>query len=378
MKISTRTVLAAVGTALIACAPLSGQEVMYDLVDIGSLGNGDTVAMGMNDQGQVVGWSQVNDGGLVDIVHAFVWDDGVITDLGTLGGQTAIAFDINNLGHIVGASTTADGEQHAFYAYDGRMWDLNEVPMWTSYSSLSNSLVMPLPVFREALAVNDEGWIVGRGTLFDDTWERAFLLVPAPASGPDHPSYVYFYLGTLPAGGDAIAHGLNGQGEIVGECGGCAFIFDVAAGEMQYLDPEGPLADSSAVDINEAGIAAGWNVPEGASNPTACVWEDGYRIDLSAGVGWMSWANSISDAGVVVGAAESVDEGVHEQRAMMWDGWHLPIDLTDVTDFGPVHKNPWEVLSSASEIDDFGRIIGHGYYKNGVAGAFLLVPHENK
>ncbi len=56
-----------------------------------------SAAYGLNDLGQVVGWSEAFDGN-----HAFLWDDGQMIDLGF-----GTATDINNAGQIVGWSNSA-------------------------------------------------------------------------------------------------------------------------------------------------------------------------------------------------------------------------------------------------------------------------------
>jgi probable HAF family extracellular repeat protein len=59
-----------------------------------------SAAYGLNDAGQVVGWSEAFDGD-----HAFLWDDGQMIDL----GWGSAAADINNAGQIVGGWTIWSG-----------------------------------------------------------------------------------------------------------------------------------------------------------------------------------------------------------------------------------------------------------------------------
>jgi probable HAF family extracellular repeat protein len=82
-----------------------------EVTDLGTLG-GHSVAHGINDTGQVVGFSYTENGE----THAFITGpDGVgMTDLGTLGGGESFAYGINDAGQVVGASRTAHGLIHAF------------------------------------------------------------------------------------------------------------------------------------------------------------------------------------------------------------------------------------------------------------------------
>jgi probable HAF family extracellular repeat protein len=80
------------------------------MVDLGTFGGSWNIANGVNDNGQVVGYSQTAEGS----ARAFLWTaaSGMV-DLGTLGGSNSSAWTVNNRGQIVGSSSLAPGESHA-------------------------------------------------------------------------------------------------------------------------------------------------------------------------------------------------------------------------------------------------------------------------
>jgi probable HAF family extracellular repeat protein len=102
--------------------------------DLGTLGGSGGRADAINDHGDVAGESQTASGDQ----HAFLWraKTAAMIDLGTLGGATSVAYGINDRGQIVGESTTAGGETHAFVWQHGAMRDLGT--LGGSYSSAAD------------------------------------------------------------------------------------------------------------------------------------------------------------------------------------------------------------------------------------------------
>src|SRR5437867_13059882 len=82
-------------------APSASMQVAssVQITDLGTMGGKEASAAGINDNGLIVGASEVpcpcpepNE----PPVHAFVWQNGSFTDLGTLVGQNSHANAINN------------------------------------------------------------------------------------------------------------------------------------------------------------------------------------------------------------------------------------------------------------------------------------------
>jgi probable HAF family extracellular repeat protein len=129
--------------------------------DIGTMGGVYSRAFGINNSGVIVGAaSTTSDLGS----HAFSFSYGLMKDLGTLGGTDSQADAINNIGQIVGWASTASGDQHAFVWSGGQMVDLNAI------ASLG-----PGSALVEATGINDYGQVVANGNN-----SRAYLLTVPP------------------------------------------------------------------------------------------------------------------------------------------------------------------------------------------------------
>jgi probable HAF family extracellular repeat protein len=122
--------------------------------DLGTLGGNKSFGQGLNDQGQVVGYSTLAG----DITgHAFLYSNGSMQDIGSLGGNS-FAYRINNSSQVVGESylvpnPTAEDIRHAFIYSNGVMADLN--------SFLDASTKNSGWYLSTANDINDNGWIVG-------------------------------------------------------------------------------------------------------------------------------------------------------------------------------------------------------------------------
>jgi probable HAF family extracellular repeat protein len=134
------------------------------MTELGALGSAfaSSRAQAINAAGQIVGGSDT----FLGPFRPFLYSDGTMTDLGTLGGSAGEAFGINDSGDVVGYSyTTPDGSPHAFLFTGRSLIDLNKLIKkrrgW---------------VLETAFDINEKRQIVGVGRLNGE--ERGFLLTP--------------------------------------------------------------------------------------------------------------------------------------------------------------------------------------------------------
>jgi probable HAF family extracellular repeat protein len=259
--------------------PLAPNSVVGVSTDLGTLGGRNSYAVGINDAGAVVGYSEF-DLGLSGVSRAFLWRDGAMTDLGTLGGASSGAYDVNNLGQIVGVASIggASPANHAFLWQNGAMIDLGTLPgaahsaafaindlgqvvgdsggrafLWTSTTGMQELPSLPGHPSSQALAISEAGHIAGTaytGT-YDENWNpiaQAFLWHDGVMTGLGMPFWAT----------SSGAAGVNSAGQVVGWAtsnvghqSAVAFQDGVLSGQMEY--------DwlTSAADINEAGQIVG-------------------------------------------------------------------------------------------------------------------------
>jgi probable HAF family extracellular repeat protein len=276
----------------------AGQHAFYwtksgGLKDLGTLPGGDiSGAIGLNDNGQVVGFSNVSSNPLKRFNFiAFEWTStGGMINLGTLsGGNSSCAFEINSSGLIAGDSFVNS--------------TLVNAASWTDHK-IKKIGALPKSIFTTALDLNDNGEIVG---------ESVF------GYGPPFTSHGFEWtqatgikdLGTLPGGNTSIANAINSSGIIVGQSNSGAFVdwhavkWD-ASHEIADLGTLPGGTYSVAFGINDGNEIVGYgNIRDNA--PHAMVWTStGGMKDLNnliaSGSGWVLVnANAINGLGQITG-----------------------------------------------------------------------------
>lgn len=297
----------------------------YVIIPLGTLGGLTSVALAVNDLGQVVGGADTAHGRRI----AFLWDAGVMTNLGALPGiRHSEAWGVNNNAQVVGLSVDFIGGQgRAFLWREGEMIDLGDLGGGEA----------------SAHAINDAGQVVGNSKVsaFRD---HSFLWQGGEMTD----------IGTL-GGSISFAWDVNAAGQIVGssftDLGERAFIWE--NGVMTDLAELVP-GSSQALRINDLGQAVGWW--QHLEPPHAALWDDGVITDLGALGGFRATrAVAINDAGQVVGTPW-----------FLYDPENGMQDLRDL--LLPEHRR-WELLPR--DINDAGQIVGQGF--RGYS-AFLMTP----
>ncbi len=209
---------------------------------LGTLSGQNSLAYALNNQGRVVGYSDV----LADVApyirqHAFLWSETVgMLDLGTLGGYNSYAYGLNNQTQVVGRSDIGSGFYHAFLWQEGSgMQDLN-IPGVNS-------------VARD---INNLGQIVGNYFYDEENpqyYAKAFIW--SPTGG-------FVDLGNL-GGYYSQANAINDQGVVVGHFASNqyqhAFVWTQEGGTQDLNDLVAGSHDTivDVFDINNTGEIVG-------------------------------------------------------------------------------------------------------------------------
>ncbi len=157
------------------------------VTELGTLGGSESYALDINNLGQVVGTAQKT---AASYNAPFIWQNGVMTEiLGVGPGLGGNAWGINDHGQVVGDSNPTVGgvgdTNHAFIWENGVTVDLNDV----SITTVANGQW----VLRHAYEINNQGQIVGLGTL--NGVQTAFLLTPDVAPVPEPETYALMLAG---------------------------------------------------------------------------------------------------------------------------------------------------------------------------------------
>lgn len=316
----------------------------YVLTDLGTLPGGTySIALGLNDKGQVVGGADTAKGE----AHAVFWENGKAADLGTLPGQTiSIARAINSRGEIAGESSAANKEIHAVLWIKGVPRDLGSVGR-----------------YGEVTGINNRGQIIAR---FHDIGE---------ASQPKGRLWENGRWRDLDSP-DGRPHGINNQGRIVGSID--VGIFGNFAGRAFAWQQERALylkampgrspgeMDSQAIALNNKGQVIGTiqeSDKSGHRQERTFLWSHDSLTFLDTLNGD---AQAINDSAQIVGSFYLPTDG-KASRALLWQRGQS----YNLNTLAPAP--PGLVLETSQAINNAGQIVGFAE-RAGKGRGFLLTP----
>lgn len=325
MKREMKKVLAMVGWAMIVLSLVSNAYAFqYTITDLGvyafsGSSNDLFCSYAINNSGQISGNSPSG---------AFLWDNGQKTYLGVEGVS-----DINDSGQIV---------------FSGGIWQ--------------NGVVTSEIHFQNTFEINNSGQFVGAGYPFGP-YPRASLFENGSVIDVNT-AFEANWKGGFQA---SYASGINDVGQVVGFSW-----YETSSQTHGFLWDNGITTDLYNVlplSINNKSQIVG-AAKASNGNSQAFLYENGLKTDMGTlDGGNYSIAVEINDLGQAVGKSKIA---TGQDHAFLWDKIAGMIDLNTLTD----SIDGW-VLSSATDINEKGQIVGYGTF-NGETHGFLLNPSSEQ
>ncbi len=331
---------------LVAFFGLAGEsrgQGPWEAIEIGTMFEGwDTLAHAVNDRGQVAGHAQSPLSEFPLRRRAFLWTPATgFVDLGHLGGEESMALGVNNAGQVVGWSRTQNFAYRAFLwspatgmvdidgtGFNSNAQDINEAGVVTGYREISGSyrafrwtagggMVDLRGPVSFGSAINDAGMIAGSGGPVNTGqalprhpfvwtpdggvqnlgWLNGSSNAQVDVAGISNAGQVVGYNAENPLSTSAYSwtaasglvgintlspSGVNDKGLIVGGGGATR----VGGPLLELGNPEG-LQDSRPRDVNRSGVVVGY-ANRRMSNPDryvthAVVWRP--RLDVAVNFG---------------------------------------------------------------------------------------------
>jgi probable HAF family extracellular repeat protein len=318
---------------LIVGSTVSGNGVArYVVQDLGALpGDSSSAAMGLNELGQVVGWSNGPNG-----TRAFVYTDGAgMAELPPLPGQSAArARDINDAGQVSGASgvETTSSPMHAVRWTEGVPRDLG---------TLGTGL------FSQGLVLNAYGQVVGYS--YTDGGALSGIHAFSFTDGDGMTDLT-------PDSQSGYATAVNDLGRITGFVQSAfegAHAFRWTDGVFEDLGVLPGFAESFGLAINTNGQVAGHCISATGNAERLFRFSNTTGLQDLGGVGEFNRAWGMNGRGDVVGEGRP-SSGI--KRAFLYTDQAGLLDLNTLID----PFSGW-VLLAATDINDAGQIVGWAF-----------------
>lgn len=336
--------ISTLSSATLALAAVPATAYAWTISNLGTLGGTYSVATGINNLGQVVGYSQNpphlhENIDMVSFEHAFISapHGGVLTDLGPGIDDVSRAAGVNDAGQVVG-QTMLGGSLAVALVTGPNGTPLPSGPYNPPYQgSLSGAS------FLSARAISNSGQIAG----YDVLGNSSFLTRP---DGVTLVTFPYAQINAVNDVGQVVYNGLDNHGYIWSETDG-----------PRMLAPDADF--STAVDINDLGQVVGRIGVTGyitAPNGGAVTMLGTLGGDFCEPLG-------INNLGQVVGLSKTSSGDLHA-----FVTGPNGQSMTDLETLDDIVKAGWSGLTVAG-INDHGQIAGTGFI-DGQQRAFFLSP----
>lgn len=344
-------------------------------------GHTTSVAMGVNKNGVVVGYSYLSgaDPNAYAAVRAFRWLEGSTQPIGLLSGKDGnVATAINNLDEAVGYAFNISGS--SFVNMRGFI-DL-PVPHY-GLSSLATDLGHLGGGESSAYAINDFGNVVGESTTVDG-YSHAFLWLTGPY-GPYASGGMWDLLSLSGQFGTSTANAINNSNLITGGTTTAtgpyqAFVWSASSATpyspgLNNLGALNSLADSLGSGLNDAGVVAGFSYTSAADTTfKATIFDHGKLTAYSPLVGGTyGGAHNINSFGQIVGYSDHTASATEGTRAVIISNG-TQYDLNTLIAGGTGWK-----MQDALAISETGKVVGYGSLlkpdSTTPTRAFVLTPN---
>lgn len=362
--------------------PMHASATTYRVINLGA---GQLSALPkINAKGQVV-FSTFPGPGTVS--RGYFYNGAAVRDVGTLGGAETVALDLNNAGQVTGGSYLAGGSEHAF--------------VWSAGGGMLDLGVLPGAANSRGMAINNLGVVTGTSEGVPSFFPRAFRwsrtdgmenlgafvsylssfgttlndagLITGTADTPDNRRQAFAWtrgsgLADIDTLGSEYSEGVavGARGEVVGNrldsVSGLyrAFFWTRAGGMRDLGTADGTESFVMAMSPN-AQVAALVNRADGSQRAAYWTRSGGLRQIGTLG-GQSSRVLEINNKGQLVGLA---DDATQASRAFLWSARTGMLDLNKRLRQAP----PGLVLDAALAINDSGAIVASSN-----AGLVLLKP----
>jgi hypothetical protein len=307
--------------------------------------------------------------------HALHWDAGG-TGFTQLGGgfnlAPVAAYDINDSGVSVGYGDKSSDAHPLHRGTRAMRWDAagNATELGVTAATAGPEGT----AFLEAVAINESNAAIGIGRVYSGVmhkglravrWDAAGAATDLGHLGTDSTGSANVYGVAINAAGAAVgsAPKYDTQGNYDGRRGVRWNAGSTTAIELEVLgtDADG-FTDSQALDINDAGVAAGfalkYNEQGLSEGRRAVLWNDeGQVTELGNLPGGYEGgeAYDVNEHGIAVGSAERPEGFNSTFVAVYWDAAGNAVDLNTLI----APRSDW-LLTQALAISDTGWILGQG------------------